>query len=102
MNKDATSTTTFKFLDAEVIVRRIKAEPKILLAHNEALSKGCFARYNLTRVELKIITFSKGPQSLSINNAVLEVMPKRMVFKMVRNTDFFGSIDTNTFLFQAL
>jgi hypothetical protein len=100
MNKDPASTATFKFLDAELIVRRIKAEPKILLAHNETVSKGYFARYNLTSVELKTFTFSKGPQSLSINNAVLGVMPKRLVFTMVKNTDFLGSIETNPFYFR--
>jgi len=44
---------TFKFLDAELIVRRIRPSPKISVAHNEALSKGFLVRYNLTRVELK-------------------------------------------------
>jgi hypothetical protein len=39
MNKYFTSTTTFKFPDAELLVRRIKAEPKILLAHKETLRK---------------------------------------------------------------
>jgi len=62
--------TTFKFIDAELIVRRIRPSPKISLAHNEALSKGFFGRYYLTRDELKTFTFSGGPQALSINNAV--------------------------------
>jgi hypothetical protein len=62
------------------------------------LSKVCFARYNLTRVELKTSTFSKGPKLLSINNAVLGLMPKRLI-TMVKNTDFLGSIDTNPFYF---
>jgi hypothetical protein len=100
MNKDSTSTTTFKLMDAELIVRRIKAELKILLAHNNALSKGCFARYNLTRVELNTFTFSKGPRPLSLINAVLGVLPKRLIFTMVRNTDFLGSIETNPFYFR--
>jgi hypothetical protein len=84
MNKDPASTATFKFLDAELLVRRIKAEPKILLPHNETLIKGYFERYNLTRVELEVLTFSKGSRLLSINNAVLGVMPKRLVFNMVK------------------
>jgi hypothetical protein len=100
MKKDYTLTTTFKFVDAELLVRRTKTEPKILLAHNETLSKVCFERYNLTEVELKIFTFSKGRQSLSINNAVLGLMPKRLVFTMVKNTDFLGSIDKNPFYFR--
>jgi hypothetical protein len=97
MNKGPTSTATLKFLDAELTVRRIKAEPKILLAHNETLNKGYFARYSSKRVELKTFTFSKGPQSLSINNALLGVMPKCLVFTMVKNADFLGSIGTNPF-----
>jgi hypothetical protein len=83
-----------------MIVHRIEAEPKILLAHSETLSKGYFARYNLTTVPLKTFTFSKGSQSLSINNAVFGVMPKRLVFTMVKNTDFLGFIETNPFYFR--
>jgi hypothetical protein len=52
MNTDATSTTQFKFLDAKLNVKRIRAHPSILLAHNETLNEGILARYNLTRVEL--------------------------------------------------
>ena len=52
MNANVDSKATFKFLDAELIVRRIRPSPKISYAHIEALSKGCIARYNLTRVEL--------------------------------------------------
>jgi len=60
-NTDTKVKSTFKFLDAELIVRRIRPSPKISFAHNEALSKGCLARYNLTRVELKTFTFAGGP-----------------------------------------
>jgi len=67
---DTKTKATFKFLDAELIVRRIRPSPKFSVAHNEALSKGCIARYNLTRVELKTFTFAGGPQPISINNAV--------------------------------
>ena len=56
MTANADSKATFKFLDAELIVRRIRPSPKISYAHTEALSKGCVARYNLTRVELKTFT----------------------------------------------
>ena len=53
MSTAADSKTTFKFLDAQLLVRRIKANPKIPIAH-EALLKTEFALYNMTRVELKI------------------------------------------------
>jgi len=80
---DTKTKATFKFLDAELIVRRIRPSPKILVAHSEALSKGCLGRYNVTRVELKTFTFAGGPQAISINNAVLGMLPKRLIFTMV-------------------
>ena len=69
MNANANLKATFKFLDAELIVRRIRPSPKISYAHTEALSKGCIARCNL-RVELKTSTYAGGPQAVSIINAV--------------------------------
>jgi hypothetical protein len=44
MNTNADSKKIFKFIDAELIVRRIRPSPKIALVHNDALSKGFFAR----------------------------------------------------------
>ena len=97
---DTKTKATFKFLDAELIVRRIRPSPKISVAHTEALSKGCIARYNLTRVELKTFTFAAGPQAISINNAVLGMLPKRLIISMVKNTDFLGSRDSNPYNFR--
>ena len=99
MSTKADSTTTFKFLDAQLLVRRIKANPKIPLAH-EALLKTELALYPITRVELKTSTFSAGPQSLSIDQAVIGRIPKRLLFTMIANTDFLGTIDTNPYNFQ--
>ena len=58
MNKTADSNTTFKFLDAYLLARRMQPNPAILSAHSKSLSKGVLARYNLKRVELKTFTFS--------------------------------------------
>jgi len=74
--------------------------PKIFVAHNEALSKGKHSLYNLTSVELKTFTYAGGPQVLSINNAVLGALPKRLIFTMVKNTDFLGSRDSNPYNFR--
>ena len=91
MNSNPDTKTTFKFLDAELVVRRIRPSSKIFVAHNEVLSKGIHAIYNLTRVELKTFTYAGGPQALSINDAVLGALPKRLIFTMVKDTDFLGS-----------
>jgi len=61
MNSNPDTKATFKFLDAELVVRRIRPSPKIFVAHDEALSKGIHALYNLTRVELKTFTYASGP-----------------------------------------
>jgi len=50
MNTAADSKTTFKFLDAKLFVRRIRANPQIPLTHEVTL-KTDLARYSLTKVE---------------------------------------------------
>jgi hypothetical protein len=99
MNKHTASKTTFKFLEAKLLVNRIRPNPTQLIAHNTALSNGCFARY-ITRVELKNFTFSSGAQSLSIHNAIIGQLPKRILVTMVKNKDFLGSVESNPYNFR--
>jgi hypothetical protein len=40
MNKDVDSKTIFKFIDDQLLVKRVRPHPAILLAQNTALSKG--------------------------------------------------------------
>jgi len=100
MSKEAGSKTTFKYLDAQLLVRRVKTDPVTLLAHNATLNTGALARYNMRRVELKTFTFSAGSKSLSINNAGFGPIPKRLLFTMVKNADFIDTMDTNPYKFQ--
>jgi hypothetical protein len=86
MNTAADSKTIFKFLDAKPIVKRIRPNPRIHLAHEEIL-KTDLGRYNMTRVELKTVKFSSGPQSLSIDQAINGRIPKRLLFAMIDNRD---------------
>ena len=74
----------FKFLDVQMLMNRVRSSASILLPHEAALSHKAIARYNVTRVELKTFTFSGGSQSLSIDNAVLGLLPKRLLFTMIR------------------
>jgi len=96
----ADSTTVFKFLDAQLLVNHVRPSPSLLLAHNTTLARGALARFNRTRVELKTYTFSSGSQSLSIDNAVLGPLPKRLLFTMVKNSYFLGSVTTNPYNFH--
>jgi len=88
MNKATDSKTTFKILDAQLMVRRIRFNPVMLIAHNSTLSKW------VSRFELETFTFSARSKSLSIDNAVLGPIPKLLLFTMVKNTDFIGSTQT--------
>jgi hypothetical protein len=63
MNRDPASKTVFKFLDAKLLVSRIKPSPAQLIAHNTALSRGLVAHY-IIGAELKTFTFASGTQSV--------------------------------------
>jgi len=78
-------------------VNRVRLSPTILLAHETAFSHDAIARYNVTRVELTTFTFSSGSHSLSIENPVQGLLQKRLLFTMVKNSDFLGSVTTNPF-----
>jgi len=100
MSKKGDSKTAFKFLDAQLLVKRVQSEPVKLLAHNATLNTGALARYNMTSFELKTFTFSARSKSLSIYNAVLGPVPKRLHFTMDKNTDFIGTMGTNPYKFR--
>jgi len=74
--------------------------PEVLLARHSTVSKGGIARYNMTRVELTTFTFYNGSKCLSIDNAVLGHIHKRLFSTMVKNTDFLGSLDINPYNFR--
>jgi hypothetical protein len=49
------------------------------------------------RVELKTFTFSSVAWSLCMDNAVLGKIKKRLLFTMLENTDFLGSMNSNPY-----
>ena len=77
MSKAAESKVVLKFLDAQLLVNRVRPNTTYLIAHNTDLQAGAIAN-NMTRVELKTIRFSSGSQRLSIDNAILGPKPKRL------------------------
>ena len=89
----------FKVLEALLYVKRIRTSAAAITAHNETLLEGYPVRYNLTRIELKTFTFAAGSQSLSMDNAVLGRLTKRLIVTTIRNTDFLGSMSSNPFNF---
>jgi hypothetical protein len=54
----------------------------------------------MSRVALKTFTFGADWKSVSIDNAVLGTLPKRLLFTMLRNVDLTGSPATNPYFFR--
>ena len=100
MSKAEDSKAVFKILDAQLLVKRVRPNPAYLIAHNTVLQAGAIAKYNVNRVELKTFTYASGSQSLSIDNAILGPIPKRLLFAMIDNKHFLGSTNTNPFKFN--
>ena len=50
---------------------------------------------SLSRVYVSVVS-----QFLSIDNAMLDPIPKRLHFTMVKNTDYLGSVNTNPYQFR--
>ena len=90
ISNKANSKLKFLFKEARLIVKRTRPNAKILTYHNQALLKGYPARYNFTRVDLKTFTCASGQRSVSLDNAVLGVLPKRLIFTMVKKHRLFG------------
>ena len=100
MYKSAHTKNTITFLDAYLLFRRVQPNPAILEAQEKALEKGALARYNMTKVDLKTLTFLGGSKSRSIDKEVLGPIPKGLLFTMIKITDFKGSVDTNPYKFK--
>ena len=88
ISNKADSIGKFVFQEVRLYVKRIRPKSKILFSHNEALLKGYPARYNFTRVEVKTLTCASGQRFLYTDNAVLGVLPKRLIFTMVKTLTF--------------
>jgi hypothetical protein len=99
LSSKADTGAVFRFLDVTLHVRHVKPSPTIQLAHAKALEK-VNGRHDMTIVVLKTVTLGAGSKCVSIDNAVLETLPKRLLFTMLRNADFTGSADTNPYLFR--
>jgi hypothetical protein len=53
MAKNEDSKDSFKFVDAQLLVKRVKPNPAFLVAHTKALQAGAIVKYNLSSVEIK-------------------------------------------------
>jgi hypothetical protein len=95
MNKTADTKTTSKFLDAYLMVKRVKPNRLIFSVHDRARgpSRGTW------RESTSRFTFSARSKSRSIDNAVLGPLLKRLLFTTIKNAYFNGSVETNPYIF---
>ena len=82
------------------MVRRVQPKSVFLTPHERALAEEALARYNMTRNDIKTFTFSAGFKFQSIDNAVLGPLPERLLFTMIKNANFNGSVNTNPYKFR--
>lgn len=85
--------------EANLLIRRNKINPTVLLAHTKTLESGT-AKYPITRVEVKAITIPTGIQGKTLDNIFLGQLPKRIIVGIVSNKAFSGDLKTNPFNFH--
>ncbi|XP_031355183.1 uncharacterized protein F54H12.2-like [Photinus pyralis] len=95
----AGATYKVKIVDANLLVRRMKINPTILLAHTKALETSA-AKYPITRTDVKVLTIPTGIQRKSLDNVFLGQLPKRCIIGFVSNKAFNGDYASNPFNFQ--
>ncbi|XP_044005562.1 uncharacterized protein LOC122850488 [Aphidius gifuensis] len=98
---DASNDKDYKIqiLEASLIVRRVKLNPHIMIAHAKALAKTT-AEYPLTRVEVKSFLLTAGILGNCLANIIIGTLPKRVVIGFVDNRGFNGNRLHNPFYFQ--
>jgi len=88
-----------RILDASLLIKRAKISPGVLLAHARMLNKTT-AKYVLMRAEIKTFMIHASVVGESIDNAILEQLPKRIIVGFVDNKAFNGDRKLNPFNFN--
>lgn len=86
-------------LDTSLVVRKVKINPAILLAHAKGLELST-AKYPITKIDTRTITIPSGLQSKSLDNIFLGQLPKRLVIGFVKNISYNGHYEKNPFNFE--
>jgi hypothetical protein len=99
MNAKADAKYAFMYLDAQLLVNRIRTNPPILLSQIPFSAKAALRDIIWRESNSRLPRFLQD-RNLSIDNALLGPIPKRLLFTIVKNTDFLGSMDTNPYLYR--
>ncbi len=96
---DTNFESKITIMDASLIIRKVKINPSILLAHAKALDIAT-VKMPINRVDVKVLTIPSGIISKSLDNIYLGQLPKRCIIGFVENGSFNGNYKKNPFNFQ--
>ncbi|XP_033127094.1 uncharacterized protein F54H12.2-like, partial [Anneissia japonica] len=85
--------------DASILVRKVKVNPSIAIAHAKALEHGT-AKYPVRRVEVKTLTIPTGNLSFTRESLFNGIQPSRLIVGLVSTEAFNGSYQLNPFNFH--
>ena len=92
------ATSKCKITKAILTVRKVRVNPKIMLAHADVLEKTTL-KYPIKRIETKSYTLNSKIYSEILDNVSLGPLPKKLVFALVKSTAFNGAMKENCFDF---
>lgn len=86
-------------IEATLLIRRVKINPSVLIAHNKALEHGN-AKYPITRTDVKLFTIPSQVQGKTLDNVYLGQLPKRCIIGFVSNKACNGDYKKNPYNFH--
>lgn len=99
LSKSATVTGKIKILDATLYMKHVEVSALESMEIEEKLDRSP-ALYHTQRVEVKNFTVPSGSNSINIPNAIQGLIPKYIIFAMVKNDAYAGKADMNPFQFM--
>ena len=88
-----------KIMDAVLKVCHAKINPKIIVAHNEVLTKNV-ALYPFWKSEIKTYSIPQGSSTQSMDNLFYSGCPQRLIVGFVNSKAYVGNYHFNPFNFQ--
>lgn len=92
-------TSRVKILNAQLFMNHVNLNPHSLLATEMRLTKQ-MAVYPYQRVEVKTHTIAAGARDLSLDNVIIGQLPNFLLFSMVDNDAYSGSLTLNPYNFK--
>ena len=99
--RNGTKAYKLKITDAILKVCHISLDPKMIVAHNEAL-KISTALYPFWRSDIKSFTVAAGSLSFMTDNIYHGKIPSKLIIALVSNSAYSGSYDKNPFFFNHM